>query len=130
MCPRNREMDRLHRAGHDLMERKSSGWSKHSSDFCVQPCFISNVHRTVLRPHHVEACTGEGHIQGIALLEGDTITQPGSCGQQFSNPTTSSYAQRTATGATPVADLSSASGNAFTAPWQQLFRPCVSLVVH
>ena len=38
-------------------------------------------------------------------------------------------AQNTATDATSVADLSSASGNAFTAPWQQLFRPYVSLVV-
>jgi hypothetical protein len=48
----------------------------------VEPHFVRDVHRAVLRPHHVEAPVRVRHVQGTAVAEGEEAAQAGLGGER------------------------------------------------
>ena len=41
-----------------------------------QARLVLDVHQHILRPHHIEGGRRKGHVEGIALPEGDPVVQP------------------------------------------------------
>jgi hypothetical protein len=80
--PRDREVYGRRRAGEDLVQRQTSAGTQDTMNLLVEPLFVRDVHRAVLRPHHIEASFRVRHVHGAALPEGDEVAQASTDGER------------------------------------------------
>lgn len=76
-------MDGLGGTGRDLVHGEEAAWLEDAMDLGVEALFVGDVHGAVLGPGYVEGVVGEGHVEGVACLEGDLGGEAGAGGEHL-----------------------------------------------